>query len=398
MKRLILSPDVFLWRSNDQCLIYNSLARKGFVMQLDESLLGLVSHLQNPEALYSIILDSNLLASQNVTHFITRVLEERCGEVVEDDPDITLPMMPILKIQDDCTYFKWRYEQGVTGDTIDNIHNIVINVGSEFGDDVIAKQTVYPVKKSDKRLNLKDVTKFVRNVKSSVYLSEISIVGDVDVLLEDNFIERIKTISPIRFYINVEFLQKNINLIETLNNYGSLTLLVRASKVTDSVIDFLILNRDNIDNVTLLFETMNEYEELEQLFMKTPIENSFEFIPIFNGTNANFMHEILDFDIAELLTDGPDKRVVFLNQTLNPYDFGKLYILPSGDVFSNMCSEAMGRINDLPSVLLIQEFLSHKSWLKTRDSSACGSCIFRYLCPSISNYEQLMNTLFCNLK
>lgn len=398
MKRLILSPDVFLWKSNDQCLIYNSSAKNGFIMQLDESLLGLISHLQNPEALYSIILDSYLLASQNVTHFITRVLEEKCGEIVEDDPDITLSMMPILKIQDDSSYFKWRYEQGVTGDTIDNIHNIVINMGSVFGDDMIAKQTVYPVNKSDKRLNLKDVAKFVRNVKSSVYLYEISIVGDVDILFEDNFIECINNIASIRFYINVEFLQENINLIELLNHYGSLTLLVRATKITDSVIDFLILNRDNIDNVILLFETMNEYEELEQLFLKTPIEYCLEYVPIFNGTNANFMHEIFDFDIAELLTHGPDKRVVFINQTLNLYDFGKLYILPSGDVFSNMCSESIGSISDLPSALLIQEFLSHKSWLKTRDSGVCGNCIFRYLCPSVSNYELLMNTLFCSLK
>ena len=394
MKRLVLSPEVFLWESTEKCLVYNSKTRNGFIAELDSKLFELISKLQTPDSLYSVVLTESLLSSKDVTVFLSSILELKAGRIVNDNPDLTLSIKPILKIRDDASYFKWQYHQGVTGDIINNLHCIIINAGSHYGDDLLAKQTLFPIRNIDTPLDKYGISEFILKAKSSTFLSEICIVGDYGGIFDEDFLNRISPISNLTFYLYYGYIKENPNILGVLSRYGKITVVVRATNDIDHLFFNLSEFKDHISHVNVLIEDESHNETLENLSSIIPTPNSFSIIPVFNGNNLKFIHDILDFDIDELLLFGPNKHEIFINQTLNIFDFGKLFVLPSGLVYANLCNKPIGSISDRLSKLIMHELLNGNSWLRSRREGECGKCIFRYLCPSPSNYETLTATQF----
>lgn len=70
------------------------------------------------------------------------------------------------------------------------------------------------------------------------------------------------------------------------------------------------------------------------------------------------------------------------------HDFGKLNILPNGDVYANMSHPRVGNIfSDSVYEIIEKEIQEGKSWLRIRNQPPCNKCIYQWLCPSPSNYE-----------
>ncbi|WP_304772590.1 hypothetical protein [Paramuribaculum intestinale] len=397
MKRLILFPDVFIWEAPEKCVVYNSIERKGSIIQLDDGLSDLICHLQNPDSLYSIVLHDSLFRTKQIETFLSYILDSNSGCIVDDSPDLKLSLKPILRIQDDATYYKWQLRQGITEDAVNNLHSVILNVGSDYGDDLFAKQTLYPVKNSGENIVFRDVLDFFNRARGSDFLSDISIVGNCGGVMREDFLQQISTITNLNFYLNYEYIRSNPTILNTLSDYGKVTVLVRASCSLDDMSWFLPDLVKDISQIWILIESEKDYDVLCSFGSELLARNIVSVIPLFNGCNINFMHKALDIDVGELLANGPDKRQIFINQALNVFDFGKLYIMPSGLVYANLCNAPIGSIKDNISKLIISEFSKGTSWLKTRGEGKCRKCMFRFLCPSPSNYESLMNTSFCNI-
>lgn len=103
----------------------------------------------------------------------------------------------------------------------------------------------------------------------------------------------------------------------------------------------------------------------------------------------------------DLLESPIEKQTIFRRQALNENFFGKLFILPSGEAFSNMNGKPLGNLKNAPlGQVVYNEFNDSKSWLLTRDTNTgnCFECQNRYLCPSISNYEMVIGkTNLCHM-
>ena len=124
-------------------------------------------------------------------------------------------------------------------------------------------------------------------------------------------------------------------------------------------------------------------------------------VPFFNKQNSDFFEKNIYLTMDDLLESPIEKQTIFRRQALNENFFGKLFILPSGEAFSNLNGEPLGNLKNVPlGQVVYNEFNDSKSWLLTRDNNTgdCFECQNRYLCPSISNYEMVIGkTNLCHM-
>lgn len=81
-------------------------------------------------------------------------------------------------------------------------------------------------------------------------------------------------------------------------------------------------------------------------------------------------------------------KELFRKRTINQNDFGKLHILPNGDIRANLHHPVLGNITTYSIYEIIQkEIKEGKSWLRIRNQSPCNTCLYRDLCPSPSDHE-----------
>ena len=111
-----------------------------------------------------------------------------------------------------------------------------------------------------------------------------------------------------------------------------------------------------------------------------------------------FIQENIYINESDFETLTLEKRKIFINQTINVFDFGKLYIDQSGNVYANPLMKALGTIDDNIKALIYKELENGKSWRRIRNSFPCNNCIYQWLCPSPSDLELLIgkNNL-CNV-
>ena len=94
-----------------------------------------------------------------------------------------------------------------------------------------------------------------------------------------------------------------------------------------------------------------------------------------------------------------DKNIIYKRQQINVHDFGKLTIDSQGNVFANINNSKIGNISEDLTQIIYNELHSGISWKRIRNNEPCNNCIYQYICPSPSNYEQVIgkNNL-CTIK
>ena len=82
------------------------------------------------------------------------------------------------------------------------------------------------------------------------------------------------------------------------------------------------------------------------------------------------------------------KQQIFTRQVMNENFFGKLTIMPNGDVYANVNVKVLGNLksNSL-NELVYKEMSQKESWFLKRENQPCCDCVYKLLCPSPSNYE-----------
>lgn len=102
------------------------------------------------------------------------------------------------------------------------------------------------------------------------------------------------------------------------------------------------------------------------------------------------------YQVKDALHLKPTQTEILASQYLNVNFFGGLSILPCGDVYSCMQLNAIGNIHqNTLKELLYTEFLTCKNWFIIRKNvSPCNSCIYNWICPSITNYELALRNVF----
>ena len=157
----------------------------------------------------------------------------------------------------------------------------------------------------------------------------------------------------------------------------------------------------DIDNVQWNIVVASE-SDLERINVLPQIENKkTKILPFYNGENLDFFAENVFMELNDIIENSIDRKTIFRHRTLNDNFFGKLFIMPSGDVYSNLLMSPIGNLFDCTIKELVYKELDEGNvWLKKRNTvSPCNNCINKDLCPSISNYEFVIGKYnLCHVK
>ena len=157
----------------------------------------------------------------------------------------------------------------------------------------------------------------------------------------------------------------------------------------------------DIDNVQWNFIVASD-SDLGKINALPQIENRrTKILPFYNGENLDFFAENVFMELDDIIENPIDRKNIFRHQTLNDNFFGKLFIMPSGDVYSNLLMPPIGNLSTCTIKELVYKELDEGNvWLKTRNTvSPCKNCLNKDLCPSISNYEFVIGKYnLCHVK
>lgn len=116
--------------------------------------------------------------------------------------------------------------------------------------------------------------------------------------------------------------------------------------------------------------------------------DKYRIVPLYTGDNILFFEENVFLKREDILFTSLTIKDFFSRQAINLYDFGKINIMPNGDVFANLNYPVLGNIyTDDIYKIVHKEVEEGKSWFRIRNQEPCCNCVYQWLCPPPSNYE-----------
>jgi pseudo-rSAM protein len=390
---LTLNQNVFLWQTKRSVLLYNSANGKSYYSQNHPKLRKYIADLSDLNNLYTIDILESELDNPVVNNWINGITSTNSGQLVSQSEDTLRPVsfFPFFKLQNDIDHIRWRARKGVNGIIINNLQEITVYLnGSENGNELYSKQTIYPFPVSSS-IPLKSLVAFIQSCKGGM-LTHINLAGnmmnypqseELFSWLDENQLE-------CSVYLLATDILSNIEHFKKLQKIHQLNIICDNSLLIDKLIYLLKQNR--IENVLFVFPVTSE-EEYNRVIIETERQTiEYTIIPLFNGSNNVFFEEHIYTTIDDLKEMSISKREIFAHYALNVNFFGKLYILPNGHIYANLNHPALGTIDDNSIYeLLYKEMDEGNSWRMIRNQMPCTDCIYQWLCPSPSNYELVLN-------
>lgn len=153
--------------------------------------------------------------------------------------------------------------------------------------------------------------------------------------------------------------------------------------------------------VEFVFEVSSEedVQQSERLIEQYQIDK-YRLKPNYTGNNIRFFENEVFLSKEDILSTPMSMKDFFARQAMNLYDFGKITILPNGDVYANLNHPSLGNIyvNNIHEILH-KEVEEGKSWFRVRNQAPCTDCVYQWICPSPSNYEiAIGRPNLCHLK
>ena len=152
-------------------------------------------------------------------------------------------------------------------------------------------------------------------------------------------------------------------------------------------------SRQMLLDQTLPFEyifevsSSDDYQQAKVLVEEFSIEK-YQLKPVYTGDNIDFFKEKVFLSKEDILSTSMSINDFFTNQSMNIYDFGKINIMPDGDIYANINHPVLGNIKTHSIYDVISKELEEgKSWLRVRNQQPCDTCLYQWHCPSPSNYE-----------
>lgn len=385
-----LHGDTFLWLKDNIGLAYNADNKNRFQFPLSDKIEKICYQLLVTENLYTAELTDEELDDDEINRWIHSLINIQAGYLslnVEFDKR-PVSLKPILKVQDNRAYYEDQRKLGFRGKILQNLHELTFYInGSVQGNNEYFKQTIYPVK-SNQVLDRSKILSFIKNSRN-LFLSNINLVGDLFSYI--GFKGLINDISDLSIQSTIHISIKNLlNHIQDIKQIRwpadtRFNILVdtvfEVSRLTDIPLPFTI---------TVFVLSENDLMQYSSMFEIFPAVQKINYIPLYNKENLSFFEsnvfiEEEDIDKMEL-----SKNDIFIRQAINTGDFGKLTVMPDGNVYANVNAPSLGTIDDSPYSIVYKEFTNGKSWFKLREQAPCNNCIYQWLCPTPSNYETVL--------
>ena len=384
---LIVNKDTFIWTEGENGLIYNTVTGVSESFFNTEPLNSILSKLKVMENLYRILLNEEQLADKNIYVFVEKLLAIHSAVLIEneDGKDIPVSLVPVLKIQNDALRYKYAPKKYKDESILSNCMRLVIHLnGSQHGNNIYAKQTISPFNENT-QLCLKDLKEFIFSAGTPFFLSEIILVGCIweHDSAQDIFDLFVGLPIPTYVYCTEQDYKKYEAV--NINNQISRFYIIK-NEYGKEIADFSPVKNVNYN---LLVTSEEEYKKVLEL-TESYADTVFRIIPIYNGKNKTFFEEYIYLTKEDILAATLSKREIFAHQSINTNHYGTLTITPDGNIYGNLNEKPLGTIKDSIYMVTFRELTEGNSWLRIRDQKPCCDCIYQWLCPSPSHYEDVI--------
>lgn len=394
---LWLNPDTFIWRNNNEVLVYNSGLGNGFLMPLSNVSSSLIERLIDPLQMYCVEVLMAEMEDISTKEFINKVTNTGSGGICVREGGSPKPvvMFPKLNIQRSVE----RQSKVAAHYRDDKIMLDLFEMTICFNgiEDTVRtgwnKQFLYPPV-TNKILDSRITLKHLESISVSSGLKSINLLAS-DFSTIESFVEIVDSLCRINatktIWCRIEDLSdKMAEIVKTLYD-GYFRLMLVISPICDPEKSKAMLERIRSDFPEAVYVFIisgeDDYKNVEGIVdrLSSPIESSI--IPLFTGNNMDFFINHVFIQPETLLESGLTKREIFAHQAVNTFDFGKVSLMPDGNFYANLHHPPIGKANENLKEVLHRELFTGRSWRRIRDEKPCTDCLYRWLCPSPSNYE-----------
>ena len=395
-----LEPFTFIFPQKDQTLLYNSVSFKGKLFKTNDKLREIICQLKDMKNMYCIKLTENNVQIKEIEEFVNFARKSFSGDLIDSDK-IRKPAIfpPVLNLQYNINALKGTSARNLGEQIFSLLNEVSLYLGgndpsSNLNNVPVFKQFDYCKRTDAKYLPFPKLKKLLESLEES-YLQNINIIGgnlftypDFDILVDD--------LCKLPFNKCIysaccdipENLGKYLFLKDPNFNLKVLIDFPLKPQILDKVINELTKNNCKFECLFAV-TSMSEFGLAEGIITKYALEQ-YEIKPVFTGENMSFFEDNIYLKEKDIFKTNITRKDIFINQSLNIFNFGKLRIMDDGKVYSDFNRPSIGNIDHSLIAMLHKEMSKPNSWLRVRNKKPCNRCVYRWLCPSPSGYEHVI--------
>ena len=397
---LFIESYIFFWANESNALFYNTLSGKSSFFHITPIVKEIINQLIDKDNFYCTEITEQQLIQKEISSFINQLRNEFICDLLPQSAFSQKPLVivPVANVNEDLKL--------ITGNSNDfqffgkhianNLHTMTIRLNSECKSQCkyctsYEKQFNWCSKKANGILPIGRINDILTQLTYSG-VTHIQFIGG-DITLYPHLKELLLLINnfpfKITFYVNIQ----HINSLSKFMEYFHLNKLLHICLLTDcntkeEEIEKSLLWSIEKEQVSYCFpvSSTNDFNYASSMIEKYHLKGSI--LPFYTHTNQSFFKEYVYQEEEDISGLHRNKKNIFANQQINTHFFGHLQIDCDGKVYSNVNMEPIGDSEEKINELVFKEMKNGKAWFLTRDKvSPCKDSLFRYLCPSPSNYE-----------
>lgn len=380
---LYIEPYVYIDILENQAILYNTLNKKKFIVN-DKTTIFLLKELTAEQNLRVTIISQQ----QKQLPVIKWLRDSYSGDILNTNDSKQKPVqfVPELRIKDNNSTGKYQhiYELSLylTGECRLNCSHC----------QNYYKQFLYCKTCFTKELSINTIQQLLSQINYE-YISQINLLGG-NIFSYSQIITLLSFLSNFKFiknlFFNLEHIKnlhefdiflkykKNLKVTLLINNLTN-TSIKKLKKVTEYLISIEL-------NYELLFVVENEKEY--HLIKKIQLKQNDKIIPYCNVENNMyfFKHNVFLRE-QDILSSNYSVLDILKNKVINKNFYGKLIVDTDGAIYISFNENKIGLISaDITSI--ISQLSDQPLYKKTRmQVYPCSNCLYRFLCPPLSNYE-----------
>ena len=403
-----LEPYAFLFHNENKAVIYNTLNSAYLVCPNHPIIQQILVQWEDAANGYGVELNEDALNESVVKHFINDIRESFSGDCLEIDFKYAKPYIfkPTLFLNTDIRIKEDKNKTSLGERILQNLHEVTLFFPSSCIQSCAACSSYYRQMNHcttchEDALKIEDYIHLLHQFQVCG-IQRVNLVAGGNPL-QNRYTRNLSidfTGSTFKKHLYLEYNFLNNEYIEFAQQTNSiLEILVHSGDLNNQLAESMQKYQHDMVRWNLIVSAETDLAQLDRLIL--PENILIQIRPFYNGSNYNFFHDFVFFDLQDILVEPIDRKTIFRHKVLNDNFFGKLTIFPSGEVFANVNCSTIGNIQKSSlKELVYKELTELETWLKVRSKETpCKQCINKDLCPSISNYELVIgkNNL-CNIQ
>lgn len=389
---LYTEPYTCYFYKENQILLYNTLNKNAVKMEVDETLRPIAEELVKEKI---VPIHNDVLKYPSISHFIHMLRDSFNGDVLSIVDGHTIPAIfhPIINNQRAFERLMKVDKINIDNQVMNYLEEVYVYVNGNGGKEAYPSFLQVPsYMYQTENIDGNSLINWLDSIHDK-QINQLNLLGG-DVLTHPYYNEIFKVAKQKSHEIILHYRYDlfKAEYIQVLNDIDKLVLIIPMHFVSETVLKEKVSALQDCLNMQWLFliNSEDEYLHAEALCEQYKIDNCL-FKPIFNGKNLSFFEDFIFMDETEILGLQPTKREIYANQTINRNEFGRITVLPNGDIYANPNKNRLGTIyEDRMHDIIFKEMNEGSSWLNTRIDKPCCNCIYQWICPSPSNYEDVI--------